>query len=250
MLSSASMLPAPELVGNAVVDSPSPAALAPMPPLANRICENAIALPVDAAEERAQGGGAPALGEDRVRDSLSEAAVDRPGQEVPGELPRAAGGGKAGVQDAAGGGVHGEGPVRSLVARRERIDGALDRIDGVGVRVVHHRVEAAGDLLGRARVVHVDGRARDREAARDARLVLVEPVRLHGVAVLAIRQRRDGAAHRGLGADLEGARQGGQIDQLRHRRGARSAGARTPAARRPAPGDRPGPARAPGRCRR
>src|SRR5207248_11723434 len=113
-----------------------------------------------------------------VRHRLGQGAEDGPGQQVAGQLAGVAGGRVARVQDAAQRRVDRDRAVGALIARGQRIQRALDRVNRVGVGVVHDGVQATLDLLRGPGVVDVQVRAVDRDGALDVRLVLVEPVRV------------------------------------------------------------------------
>ena len=91
---------------------------------------------------------------------LRQRTVDRAGQQMAGQLPRVAGRGIARVEDASPSGASTrDRAIGAFVARRQRIERAFDRIDRIGVGVVHHRVEAAVDLLRGAGIVDVQCRS-------------------------------------------------------------------------------------------
>ena len=112
------------------------------------------------------------------------------------------------IEDAAFGRLDQDRPVRALVPARRGIEHALDRIDRVGLRVVHRAVGAAVHLGRTAFVVHRHGVAADGDRAPDVRGPVREAVGIDGGFVAAVGNRGDRLAHRHLRARVHRLREG------------------------------------------
>ena len=125
------------------------------------------------------------------------------------------GAGKRGLRMEPSGALHVDHAVDALVARRGRVEGAFQRVAGVGFGVVHHGVEGAADLGGGAGVVDVELVAALGDGDLEVDGFLAGAVEVDRAVIGAVGDCRDGVAHAafGAGADFAGDR-GEVVDAL------------------------------------
>ena len=102
------------------------------------------------------------------------------------------------------GGGHVDHAVAALVARRGRVEGAFERVAGVRLGVVEHRVQRAADLGRGAGVVDEELVAPLGDGDLEVDRLLAGAVEVDRAAIGAIGDARDGVAHAAFraGADL------------------------------------------------